>query len=689
MTKILIVGAALGYTVFKVYQGYKETKKTKISPSLSTPKKVILKKEKITLPSDMVINNQPVEENLPVVTDENLTNEIKKSAERDFIVSSASLGLTTVGALVYPPLIIASIAGMVYLTIPIWQKGYHSLFKKRQIDIAVIDSIALPGIFLTGHFFIAAIAFWLYALSQKLLLKTEDQSVKSLINIFGEQPNFVWILKDNIEIEIPFDALKVGDIIVVNAGEAIPIDGMIANGVASIDQHTLTGESQPVEKGIGDKVFASTIMLSGKINIQVKQTGEDTVAAKIGEILISTIDFKTSIQSRGQEIADKSALPTLILSGLAIPVAGHTGALAVLGSCLGDNVRITSPISVLNFLKIASEQSILIKDGRALELLSKVDTVVFDKTGTLTQEQPHVGKIYTLQERKENELLRYAAAAEYKQAHPIAKAIIQAANERELNLPDIDNAKYDVGYGIKVNIENQLIQVGSIRFMEMENIAIPYEIKQIISDCHDSGHSLVMIAIDNQLAGAIELHATIRPEAKSIIKDLHQRNISTYIISGDHEKPTQRLAKELGIDNYFAETLPENKATLIQQLIDAGKVVCFVGDGINDSIALKKAHVSISLKGASTIATDTAQIILMDESLKHLCQVFDLANHLDKNLNTGLITTIVPGLITIGSVFLIHMGIIGSIVVFNAGLLAGVTNSMWPLVEHHQKKKSK
>jgi len=231
-----------------------------------------------------------------------------------------------------------------------------------------------------------------------------------------------------------------------------------------------------------------------------------------------------------------------------------------------------------------------------------------------------------------------------------------------------------------------LIQVGSIRFMEMEKITLPEEIRNIISDCHDAGHSLVMVAIDNQLVGAIELHATIRPEAKQIIKDLQQRKMSIYIISGDHEKPTQRLAKELGIDNYFADTLPENKASLIEQLSNAGKVVCFVGDGINDSIALKKAHVSISLRGASTIATDTAQIILMDESLKHLSQVFSLADHLDQNLNTGLVTTIVPGIITIGGVFLTHMGIIGSIVVFNIGLLAGVTNSMWPLVKYHNKK---
>lgn len=681
MLNFLFAGTALAYTGIKLYQSLKETK---VFPS--TKKKDILKTEKLIPTADLSINPQKAEKNLAVVEKNDDYDEIiRKNTERDFVISSVSLGLATVGSIVYPPLIFVSITGLAYITIPIWKKGYHSLFKKRQVNMSVLDSIALPGIFITGHYLIATVAYWLYYFSQKLLLKTENSSRKSLIGIFGEQPNFVWILKDDIEIEIPFSTLQVGDIIVINAGETISVDGVISDGIASIDQRILTGESRPSEKGQGEQVFASTVLLSGKIHIKVEKAGKDTVAAKIGEMLISTIDFKTSIQSRGQKIANDSVLPTMVASVLALPFSGLVGATAILFSCIGDNVRIISPLSVLNFLRIASERSILIKDGRALELLNQVDTVVFDKTGTLTQEQPHVGKIYTLQDYQENDLLKWAAAAEYKQKHPVAKAIIQAAHERELSLPQIEEAEYEMGYGIKVIINDQLIRVGSVRFMEMEQIAIPEKIGKTMSDCHEFGHLLIMVAIDDQLAGAIELHATIRPEAKSIIKGLRQRNMSLYIISGDHEKTTQRLAEELDIDNYFADTLPENKANLIQQLIDAGKVVCFVGDGINDSIALKKAHVSISLKGASTVATDTAQIVLMDASLKHLCQVFDLASDLDKNLNTGLVTTIIPGLVVIGGVFLVHLGIVGSIVMFNTGLLAGVINSMWPLVEHHDK----
>lgn len=654
---LIITSGALTYAGFKLYNGLKRIKITS-----SFVKKDCIKK------------------------DNDLNEMLKKNANRDFLISSTSLGSTVIGTLYYPPLIIAGMAGLIYISIPLLKRGYQSIFKKHQVDGTVLDSIALPGILITGNYLIAAVGYWIYALSQKLLLAIEDQSIKSLINIFGEQPLFVWVLKNNVELEIPFDDLKVDDIVVVNAGGTIPIDGVITNGIASVDQHTLTGESQPAEKSIGDQVLASTIVLSGKIYIQVKQAGKDTVAAKIGELLISTTDFKSTTQSYGEEVSDKSALPALVVGALAIPVSGYVGGLAVLFAQPGENMRIIAPMSTLNFLKVASQRGILIKDGRALELLSQVDTIVFDKTGTLTQEQPHVGKIYTLGNYQENELLKYAAAAEYKQVHPIAKAILQAANEHNLNLPTIDEAKYEIGYGIQVSISNQLIRVGSVRFIAMEGIAIPEEMEQIISNSHDSGHSLVMIAIDNQLAGAIELHATIRPEAKNIIKNLQQRNMSIYIISGDHEQPTQQLAKELGIENYFANTLPENKAHLIQQLIDTGKVVCFVGDGINDSIALKKAHVSISLRGASTIATDTAQVILMDESLKHLSQLFDLANELEKNLNAGLITTIIPGLVIVGSVFLLRMGLVGSLIVFNVGLLAGVANSMWPLVSHQMSK---
>lgn len=618
---------------------------------------------------------------------ENVDREIsaaEKEINRYLATSSVSLALATAGTLFYPPLALLSLPGLVYGTFPVWQKAYRALFYDKQVKIAILDSIALPGIILTGHFLAAALCYTLYYVSEKLLLKTKDSSIKNLTNVFGEQPRFVWILSDGVEVEIPFERLQVGDIVVVHAGQSIPVDGKIVDGYGSIDQRMLTGESQPAEKGIREPVFASTLLLEGQIGIQVEKAGKETVAANIGEILLRTTDFKAGVQLKGEEIADQSTLPTLFLGALALPIGGHTAALAVLNAAVGENVKLVAPLSVLNFLQLASQAGILIKDGRALELLSQVDTVVFDKTGTLTLEQPHVGAIYTCHGMNENKLLAIAAAAEYKQTHPIARAIREAAQERQLTVPELSEAKYDVGYGLKVRINQQVVLVGSKRFMEMSEVTIPPDIRQRQEDCNEHGYSLVYVAIDDELAGAIELHATIRPEAKPIISQLRQRGFDIVIISGDHEKPTRKLAQELGIEHYFAETLPENKANLIEQLQAEGKAVCFVGDGINDSIALKKANVSISLSGASTIATDTATIILMDGSLNQLDELFELADKLDYNMKGNLVSSILPGVITIGGAFFFHFGILSAIMIYNVGLVAGVANAMWPMISHQR-----
>jgi len=613
-------------------------------------------------------------------------SEIEQEVNRYLGISAVSLGLAVAGSLFFPPLIALSILGIAYGSVPIWQDAYEQLRYRRQFGIAGLASIAAITLLLSGYYFASSLGYTLYYLSEKILIRTQDHSKKGMMSIFFDQPRFVWVQKDDTEIQVPFVSLETGDMVVVNAGEVIPIDGLITTGDASIDQRMLTGESQPVEKGIGEDVFASTIVLSGRIYIQVEKAGQDTVAAQIGHVLNNTLDFKSSIELKGQEIADKSALPTLALSILALPISGGVAALTILNACAGETLRLVAPIGVMNFLQMASLEGILIKDGRALELLSQIDTVVFDKTGTLTEEQPHVGMIHVCGDIDENLLLTYTAAAEYKQAHPIAKAIQQEAEERSLSLPAIEEAAYEIGYGLSVRINQKRVLVGSKRFMDMSNIVIPPEINEAQQNCNENGHSLVYVALDGALAGAVELHATIRPETKRIIHELRQRDIEIYIISGDHEKPTKKLAQTVGIEHYFAETLPENKADLIEQLQNQGKSVCFVGDGINDSIALKKANVSVSLRGASTIATDTAQIVLMDGTLNSLTQIFELATDLKKNMKGNIYATLLPGIVTIGGAFFLHFGVLSAIWLYNVGLLAGVANAMRPMLSYQREK---
>lgn len=601
----------------------------------------------------------------------------EKEINTHLIFSAAILGIT-ISSPLFPILLPISMVGLTYLNMPFIIRGYQELFKQKEIKSGVLDATIAFALLVSGYFFAMALFFIFYYTSQKLLLKTQDKSKQSLINILGEVPQSVWIVVEDVEVQIAFDKLQTGDVIVVYAGETIPIDGIIKEGIGSIDQHKLTGEAQPIEKMPGDQVFASTLLVSGKLYIHVDKTGKETVAAKIGNILNHTVDYKSTLESRGERIVDQAAVPTLLIGAITLPILGVASAAAALLASFGYNMRIIAPISMLNYLKIASDKGILVKDGRALDLLQTVDTVVFDKTGTLTQEQPITGTIYCCSTYSEQDVLCYAATAEYKQTHPIARAILYAAQTQNLELFTVDETNYEIGYGLKVKLADKLIRVGSANFMELENISIPSSIHEIQTHCHEQGTSLVYVAVNQELIGVIEILTTIRPEVKSIMQKLKQSGMRISIISGDRQEPTRQLAKELGVDEYFAETLPENKADLIKQFQQEGKSVCFVGDGINDSIALKTANVSISLHGASTIATDTAQIILMDKTLTHLPDLFDLANKLDKNMKNNLAITIVPGIICIGGVYFLHFGIIAATLLYNAGLAVGVANAMLP-----------
>ncbi|MEM7134381.1 MAG: heavy metal translocating P-type ATPase [Chloroflexota bacterium] len=644
------------------------------------------KQEKI----DPLFDDERLKQMEEMSLDEEVLSEEQQLADQMFKFSSAMLLTTAVAVALYPPSIFLFIPPIIFMEIPFFKEAYQDL-RERKITTTVVDatlSISSLGYTIISPpiMLMAAMAGWVHSYTQKLVTSSKDGTRKKLTNLFGQQPKHVWVMRDGIEVSVPFETVQMGDYVVIEAGQMVPVDGRIHEGMASIDQHMLTGEAQPAEKGIGDSVFAATVVLAGRIVVQVEKTGAETAAAQVGQILTETSNFTSGVQLRGKEIADRAAGPTLLLSILALPLVGPSRTLAILFSGIGYNMKILGPLSVMNYLQLTSQVGVLIKDGRALEQVGKVDIVVFDKTGTLTQEVPHVGQIFTVDGCDEQKLLTYAAAAEHRQTHPIAKAILQEAEARDLSVPPISEAAYEIGYGIKVRLEEELVRVGSYRFMQMEALSIPDEMAAIQQNSHAAGNSLIYIAIDGQLAGAIELVPTVRPEAKKIVEYVHQAGLETAIISGDHEQPTRSLASSLGIDHYFAETLPENKADLIEQLQAEGKSVCFVGDGINDSIALQKTNVSISLRGASTIATDTAQIILMDQTLNQLEALFELSKQFESNMYTNLMSTVVPGVIIIGGAFVGWIGYGASIALFSVGLAAGVTNAMRPLFRQIEEK---
>ena len=611
---------------------------------------------------------------------------IESWLNRNLAICAGSLGLAVAGTLLYPPLILLSLPGLLYGSIPIYVAGYRTIFKERRSGVDILYAATHTLVIANRLFVQANLGVCWFFLSLKLLAMAKARFKQNLQDIFVDVPVTVYVLVDGVEVEQPLETLDVEDIVVVHPGETIPVDGVITEGIAAIDEHALTGAFQPVEKAVGDAVFASTVMHTGRILVRVQQSGESTIVAKINQILQNTVEYKSNKRFGAETLTDGSVVPLAVLAGLSLPFIGPNGATALIDAHPHRRMLISTSLSTLNFVSVAAQQGILVKDGRTLELLNKVDTVVFDKTGTLTLDQPHVGQIFPCNGYTEETVLAYAAAAEHRQVHPIAKAILHAAETRQTLLRPIDDARYHVGYGLTVNINEGLVRVGSVRFMQQENISIPPSTAQAIDDAHKQGVSVVLVAVNENLAGMIELHATVRPEVNQIIETFRRRNLSLSIISGDHEAPTRKLADSLGLDQYFAETLPEEKAGLIAQLQAAGKSVCFVGDGINDTVAMKQAHVSVSLRGATTAATDTAHVVLMHENLNQLLPLFDLVEEFQANVRNTMMAILVPAVLSVSGALFLGTGLIHTEIMNQGSFPLSLGTAMLPRLRRRNRQ---
>jgi heavy metal translocating P-type ATPase len=605
--------------------------------------------------------------------------EGRDAADLDLAVCTAALGLAAVSHLRAPVLTPVSAALLLYSALPSF-RGARATLKERRLGVDVLDSIVVVVCLLTGEVFAGAVLAWCLGAGRALLAKTRADSRRRLLDVFGKQPRFVQRWHDGRELETAIEGLRPGHVVVVNTGEVVPVDGEVVEGTALIDQHVLTGESAPAEKDVGDTVYASTVTLAGKLFVRVATAGTETTAARISQILDDTAGYTLRSQSRAEELADRAVIPTLGLAALGLGTVGVGGATAIVNSDFGTGIRMAAPLALLTSLSACARRGILVKDGRALELMTRVDTVLFDKTGTLTLERPEVARVIACGGLDETAVLRYAAAAEQKFTHPIARAILDRVRRLELALPPIDETTYHVGYGITVGVDGRTVAVGSARFMAMEGLDLPAPLVRAMDAAHAEGHSLILVAADGQVVGGIELHAAYRPEVHAMMAGLRQRGIEhVAILSGDHERPTRKLAELLEVDRYFAEVLPSDKANYVELLQKEGRTVCFVGDGINDSIALKRAEVSISLRGASTVATDTAQVVFMDEQLSRLLELRDIACALERNVQRSWQMILWPNGACIAGALFLGFGIMHSMLFNYGSALFALGNGLLPL----------
>lgn len=604
----------------------------------------------------------------------------ERQINRGLYLSSASLAVALVGRLVYPPLQLLSLPGLLYGTWRLYDKARTTLETERRLDVdglLLLVNLAYIG---GGYWILGNLTTTSYFLSTKLLIVIKERLQQELITALTQQPRQVWTEVKGQEVQRRLDELQAGDVVIVYAGEVLPVDGVIRTGAATLDEHMLTGEARPIEKTVGDRVFTATLLLTGKIAVTVEEAGATTLVARINEVLAQTVDFRSTRQLRMQELTDWLVLPTLGLAVMTLPFLGVGAAAAVVNSHPFRHLNNFAALGMLNAFVAAADQGILIKDGRSLELLQEVDTLIFDKTGTLTQAHPQVIGLHPVAGMDEQLLLAFAAAAEQHQRHPIARAILSAAHERGLTIPGIDEATFKVGLGLVVQAAGHTIHVGSARFMQLSAIPVPATLTHWQAASQEQGHLLVWVARDHTMIGALELVAPLRPEAKGVIDALRQqpRIHTLMIVSGDHPFPTQQAAAALGIDAYYAETLPTGKAELIARLQAEGRKVCFIGDGINDAIALKQAHVSISLSSATLAAIDTAHIVLMEESLAQLPAVFALSQNFARTQRRMMLPVLGTSVLGLVGIYQWGWGLTATTVLDQISLLGGGAAIMQP-----------
>lgn len=553
-------------------------------------------------------------------------------------VGGATTILISTASYCCSPLNLIAVGALSYTSLPMFEKTNELLRSEGKFDNQAYSSLIMIMLLGAGNYFAAALSSVIHHVSEHVIEQSKKESAQLAAEVYHQAPEMIWIDDgQGVERQTPLAQLQAGDVVLVTTGEVIPVDGIISTGMALIDQQALTGEANPMEKHPGDKVMAATIILSGRIGIVSRYSGEESSVNQLNKLLHQTEDYKTQLQLKGEAWSSRIAFPVLTASALMIPFTGTASAFALLFSVPMDTVRSMLSMQTLVHMRRTNEQGAFIKDGRVLEELPRIDTILFDKTGTLTQTRPDVAAIIPCADYDKGTLLLYAAAAEQRLDHPIAQAIADKARQQKLKLPPVTQSKYDLGLGVAVSINGHKVLVGSQRFIQQQTDtpSLPEIIQAAMKKA--AGHSFVLIAIDNKIQGVLELYPHLRPEVPALIKSLKKRGFKQLsIVSGDQHIPTQRLADTLKMDRVYAEVQPHDKAAIIRQLQAEGRHVCFIGDGINDAIALKQANVSICLQSASVIANEMAQIIMINDSLEGVDGLFDMATDLHKKLGESL-----------------------------------------------------
>ncbi|MDR7854987.1 heavy metal translocating P-type ATPase [Tissierella sp.] len=495
------------------------------------------------------------------------------------------------------------------------------------------------------YFESAGVIITLITLGKYLEALSKGKTSEAIKKLMGLAPKTAIIIRDEKEVEISIDEVEVGDIIVVKPGEKMPVDGQVVEGITSVDESMLTGESIPVEKHIGDNVIGASINKNGSIKYKATKVGKDTALAQIIKLVEDAQGSKAPIAKMADVISGyfvPIVIALAIISGLAWYFIGGESAtfaltifIAVLVIACPCALGLATPTAIMVGTGKGAENGVLIKSGAALETAHKVQTIVFDKTGTITEGKPKVTDVVPTNGITEVELLQLTASAEKGSEHPLGESIVKDAEEKGLEFKKVDTFNAIPGHGIEVTIEGKTILAGNRKLMKDRNISL--ENLETDSDrLAEEGKTPMYVAIDNNMAGIIAVADTVKENSKRAIERLHEMGIKVAMITGDNKRTAEAIAKQVGIDIVLAEVLPEDKANEVKKLQGEGKKVAMVGDGINDAPALAQADIGIAIGSGTDVAMESADIVLMRSDLMDVPTAIQLSKSTIKNIKQNL-----------------------------------------------------
>lgn len=533
----------------------------------------------------------------------------------------------------------------------IWE-GLCTLARGR-IEVPVLDGTAVGVSVFRGDYATASSVMFLLGIGEILEEWTHKKSVGDLARSMSLNISKVWVLRDGREELKEVTSVQTGDQVVIHMGNVIPFDGDVVGGEAMVNQASLTGESNPVRKAEGGYAYAGTVVEEGEITIRAREVNGSSKYEKIMTMIEESEKLKSSLEGKAAHLADRLVPYTFAGTGLVwLLTRNATKALSVLMVDFSCALKLAMPLTVLSAIREASTYDITVKGGKFLEAMAEADTIVFDKTGTLTKAQPTVVDVISFNGQSSDELLRIAACLEEHFPHSMAKAVVNKAIERNLVHEELHSkVEYIVAHGIYSTLEGRKIIIGSHHFVfEDENAKVPEDKKQLFEELPEQ-YSHLYMAIDGLLAAVICIEDPLRKEAPEVIRRLKKYGISKVVMmTGDSDRIASTIADKVGVDEYYSEVLPEDKAKFVENEKHAGRKVIMIGDGINDSPALSEANVGIAISDGAEIAREIADVTISADNLYEIATLKQLSDAMVRRINTNyrLIVGINTGLIVLG-----------------------------------------